>query len=74
MIAGRKRKFRLTYDTLNKHVLKMEYAVRGQIPQEARRIEKAIKKARELRESERASILHDSKIMFRVIRGIHLTE
>ena len=52
----------------------MEYAVRGQIPQEARRIEKAIKKARELRESERASILHDSKIMFRVIRGIHLTE
>ena len=59
MIAGRKRKFRLTYDTLNKHVLKMEYAVRGQIPQEARRIEKAIKKVRELREreSEQASYM-----------------
>ena len=45
--VGRKQKFRLTYETLNKHVLKMEYAVRGQIPQEARRIEKALKKVRE---------------------------
>ena len=52
LIAGRKQKFRLTYETLNKHVLKMEYAVRGQIPQEARRIEKAIKKVRG-REGER---------------------
>ena len=46
--VGRKQKFRLTYETLNKHVLKMEYAVRGQIPQEARRIEKALKKVREV--------------------------
>ena len=45
--VGRKQKFRLTYETLNKHVLKMEYAVRGQIPQEARRIEKALEKVRE---------------------------
>ena len=37
----------MTYETLNRHVIKMEYAVRGKIPQEARRIEKAIKKARE---------------------------
>ena len=51
-IAGRRQKFRLTSETLNYHVLKMEYAVRGRLPQEARKIEKAIQKARE-RERER---------------------
>ena len=44
LFTERRQKFRLTYETLNDHVKKMEYAVRGMIPQEAARIQKAITK------------------------------
>ena len=37
-------KFRLTLDTINPYVKDMEYAVRGKMPQEASKIEKAIQK------------------------------
>ena len=37
-------KFRLTMDTINPNVKNMEYAVRGKMPQEAAKIESAIKK------------------------------
>lgn len=37
-------KFRLTLDTINPFVKDMQYAVRGRMPQEAAKIEAAIKK------------------------------
>jgi len=37
-------KFKLTLDTINPYVKNMEYAVRGKMPQEAAKIEAAIKK------------------------------
>ena len=37
-------KFKLTVDTINPYVKNMEYAVRGKMPQEAAKIEAAIKK------------------------------
>ena len=37
-------KFRLNVDTVNPYVKNMEYAVRGKMPQEALKIEEAIKK------------------------------
>ena len=40
----RGRGFRLTMDTINPYVKNMEYAVRGKMPQEAAKIESAIKK------------------------------
>lgn len=40
-------KFRLTLDTINPYVKEMQYAVRGRMPQEAAKIESAIKKVRE---------------------------
>ena len=39
-----KQKFKLTLDTINPYVKNMEYAVRGKMPQEAAKIEAAIKK------------------------------
>ena len=38
-----KKKFRLTVDTVNEHLRKMEYAVRGVVPTKAGEIEAAIK-------------------------------
>lgn len=43
-ISGYGGKFRLTMDTINPNVKNMEYAVRGKMPQEAAKIESAIKK------------------------------
>ena len=39
-------KFRLTADTMNLRVRDMQYAVRGKLPLEARRIEEHIKQVR----------------------------
>lgn len=49
-------KFRLTLDTINPYVKDMEYAVRGKMPQEASKIEKAIQKGTGKYEFER--VLH----------------
>ena len=43
-VAGTRCKFRLTYETLNSRIINMEYAVRGKIPQEAKRIEAQLRK------------------------------
>lgn len=40
---GQKEKFKLTIDTVNEHLRKMEYAVRGTLPMMAAQIEKEIK-------------------------------
>ncbi len=42
--SGKRERFRLTMDTINPYVKNMEYAVRGKMPQEAAKIESAIKK------------------------------
>ena len=44
--AATRHKFRLTYETVNSRVVQMEYAVRGLLPQEAKRIETDIKQVR----------------------------
>lgn len=41
---GSRQKFRLTEDTINPYVKNMEYAVRGKMPQEAAKIQEAIRK------------------------------
>ena len=38
-----RQKFRLTYETVNSRVVQMEYAVRGLLPQEAKKIEADIR-------------------------------
>ena len=43
-VAGARCKFRLTYETLNSRIVNMEYAVRGKVPQEAKRIEAQLRK------------------------------
>ena len=47
-LTDKRQKFRLTYETLNNHVINMEYAVRGRLPQEALKIQKAITKVTSL--------------------------
>ena len=42
-INAKKKKFRLKVDTVNEHLRKMEYAVRGVVPTKAGEIETAIK-------------------------------
>ena len=42
--VGSETRFRLTMDTINPYVKNMEYAVRGRMPQEAAKIESAIRK------------------------------
>ena len=43
-LTGTRCKFHPTYGTLNSGIIHMEYAVRGQIPQEAKKIEAELKK------------------------------